>query len=226
MDNTVKKINTLMEKDKRIKLITNENNKGSLYTKTCGVLNAKGKYVIFLNQDQLYATKFAFSTLYNESESNNLDILGFSSMVTPVQINKSTEKMSYFETPVIHKPDIKKRFLGSNPKEQSSTLLFIYFIKTKLFMNVINQLGDNIISKNIEDHHDTLLTFALSRNAVRLKHLKNILHLSLNWPSEYTKALKFQNEAKDLKKKKSVFHILYLLKFFLCLLKMIKMIKP
>ena len=122
-------------------------------------------------------------------------------MATPVQINKSTEIISYFETPIVYKPDIKKRFLGPDPKEKSSTLLFIYFIKIKLFMNVINQLGENIINKNIEDHHDTILTFALSRNAVRLKHLKEILHLNLNWPSEYTKALKFQNEAKEIKKK-------------------------
>jgi hypothetical protein len=154
MDDTVKKINSLMEYDRRIILIKNEKNKGTLYSKTCGVLNAKGKYVIFLDQDQLYSTKFSFSTLYNESETNDLDILGFTSMVTPIQINKSTELINYIETPIIHKPDIKKRFLGSNSKEQSRTFLFLYFIKTKLFMNVIKQLGDNIINKDIEAHYD------------------------------------------------------------------------
>ena len=203
MDDTVKKINSLMEYDRRIILIKNEKNKGTLYSKTCGVLNAKGKYVIFLDQDQLYSTKFSFSTLYNESETNDLDILGFTSMVTPIQINKSTELINYIETPIIHKPDIKKRFLGSNSKEQSRTFLFLYFIKTKLFMNVIKQLGDNIINKDIEAHYDTILVFALSRSAVRLKHLKDIIHLKLKWPSEYTKAQKFQDESKKLREKKN-----------------------
>jgi glycosyltransferase involved in cell wall biosynthesis len=76
-DNSVKLIKELMMKDPRVKLYQNEENKGMLYTKTRGVLQAKGKYVLLLDEDDIYAQKDAFSTLYQEAEKNNLDLLGF-----------------------------------------------------------------------------------------------------------------------------------------------------
>ncbi len=48
-DNSVNIIKELMIKDKRIILLQNEENRGILYTKTKGVLNAKGKYVTTLD---------------------------------------------------------------------------------------------------------------------------------------------------------------------------------
>ena len=62
-DNSVKLIKELMMKDPRVKLYQNEENKGMLYTKTRGVLQAKGKYVLLLDEDDIYAQKDAFSTL-------------------------------------------------------------------------------------------------------------------------------------------------------------------
>ena len=52
-DNSVNLIKKLMIKDPRIILYQNEENKGMLYTKTRGVLHAKGKYVMILDVDYL-----------------------------------------------------------------------------------------------------------------------------------------------------------------------------
>ena len=46
----------------------NSANRGSLYTKCKGALNAKGKYVMSLDVDDLYAIENAFSILYEKSE--------------------------------------------------------------------------------------------------------------------------------------------------------------
>ena len=51
-----------MKEDHRIKLIKKYRNGGTLYTKTKSVLNVKGKYVIRLDHDNLYANKKAFIT--------------------------------------------------------------------------------------------------------------------------------------------------------------------
>ena len=64
-----------MIKDQRILLFINQENKGMLYTKTTGVLKAKGKYVMLLDVDDIYLQKDAFSTLYIESEKNNLSYI-------------------------------------------------------------------------------------------------------------------------------------------------------
>ena len=61
-------VEELMKEDPRIILIKNGINRGTLYTKTRGVLNAKGKYVMTLDHDNLYTYNNVFSTLYNESE--------------------------------------------------------------------------------------------------------------------------------------------------------------
>ena len=86
MDKSVEVIKELMNEDRRIKLLTNIINRGTLYTKTKGVLNAKGKYVMTLDHDNLYATKIVFNKLYIEAQQNNLDLLGFSAMITGVKI--------------------------------------------------------------------------------------------------------------------------------------------
>lgn len=49
-----------MKEDQRIIFLQNKINKGALYTKTRGILNAKGKYIMTLDEDDLYASNDAF----------------------------------------------------------------------------------------------------------------------------------------------------------------------
>ena len=198
MDNTVKVVKELMEEDHRIKLISNLINRGTLYTKTRGVLNAKGKYVLTLDQDNLYSVNYSFSILYHESENNNLDLLGYSTVSTSVEIKNIKEKhfLNYFETPIITMPNIKRRFIGFIKNEESQTFLFLYFIKLKLFLEIINQLGEQFLNRNIDAHDDTILMFLLSRKALRVKYLKAIFYIVLEWPEKYKEALKFQKNIK------------------------------
>jgi len=203
MDNTINVVKELMEEDRRIVFLANIINRGTLFTKTRGVLNAKGQYVMALDHDNLYANKDAFSILYKNAKKYNLDLLGFSLIGTGVEIKNRDKSnfLNYFETKVIQKPDIKKRFLGFDSKIASHTLLCLYFIKTELFLYSIKQLGDEFINRNIDEHDDTILMFILSRNAQTLKHLKEIFYILLIWPEKYSEALKFQRRIK-LKERK------------------------
>ena len=208
MDHSVKIIKELMQEDHRIKLIKNTENRGTLYSKTRGILNAKGKYIMTLDHDDLYAKKNAFSSLYYEVEKYNWDLLGFASVIYHIKRKylKRENYISYLKTSIINKPDIKKRFLGYNG-QQSVTFLCMYFIKKSLFFQVINQLGEEFINRNIDDHDDTILMFLLSRNAASLKHLKNIFHVLLIWPKEYSASLAFQQKVKMRERKKKMLFI-------------------
>ena len=85
-----------MKEDPRIVFLQNKENKGILYTKTKGILHARGKYVMTLDEDDLYASNDAFSTLYNEAEKYNLDIVGFGSIINDINIlNKKIIKLIY-----------------------------------------------------------------------------------------------------------------------------------
>lgn len=204
MDKSVEVAKELMKEDRRIKLLSNRINRGTLYTKTRGVLKAKGKYVMTLDQDNLFATKDVFYKLYREAEQYNLDLLGFSAIITRVEIKDIPKKHfhNYFRTKIIKKPYIKKRFIGLDKKVRSRTYLYLYFIKTKLFINSIKQLGDDFINRNIDAHDDTILMFILSRNALKLKHLKEIYYIKLIWPEKYSESLKFQRTIKERERKR------------------------
>ena len=196
-DNSIKVVKELMEEDRRIKLITNGINRGTLYTKTRGILNAKGKYVMTLDHDNFYATKEVLSILYKESEINNLDLQGFSSIVSLVEI-KPAEFLNYHETDIIKQPNIKERFQNG----KSGTSLCLYFIKAKPLLNVIDKLGIEIINRNIDAHDDTILTFVLSRTVESLKHRKDIFYIVLQWPEEYINKLRYQIIVKNEQRKK------------------------
>lgn len=195
-DNSIKMAQNLMKDDTRIILLKNKENKGALYSKTIGILNSNGKYVMTLDQDNLYGCKDAFSFLIREAEKNDLDILGFSAISTTINLKiiKKEKYLNYIETPIIYKPFIKGRILGK--KFQSSTLLFVYFIRNKLFKTIINLLGYRILNRNIDIHDDTILTFLLSRKANNLKHTKKIIYIVLSWPNSKSPQISFQEKIK------------------------------
>ena len=99
-------------------------------------------------------------------------------------------------------PNIKRRFIGFIKNEESQTYLFLYLIKLKLFLDIINQLGEEFIMRNIDAHDDTILMFLLSRKALRLKHLKAIFYIVLEWPEKYKEALKFQKNIKKIERQR------------------------
>jgi hypothetical protein len=151
-----------------------------------------------LDHDNLFATKDVFYNLYRDAELYNLDLLGFSTIVTQVEIKDipKDKLINYFKTKIIKQPYIKKTFFSFDETMKSVTFLCLYFIKTKMFINSIKQLGDEFINRNIDAHDDSILMFFLSRNAVKLKHLKEIYYIILLWPEEYSESLKFQRAVK------------------------------
>jgi len=62
-DNSVNLIKELMKTEPRIVLYQNKENKGALYTKSTGVLLSRGKYVMTMDEDDIYVQNDAFSTL-------------------------------------------------------------------------------------------------------------------------------------------------------------------
>ena len=87
-DNSTILVEDLIKNEPRISFYKNQENKGVLFTKTRGVSLAKGKYVMIIDDDDKYLQKDAFTTLYNEAEKNNLDILGFKSISSKFFYNK------------------------------------------------------------------------------------------------------------------------------------------
>ena len=52
---------------------------GTLYSRSVGVLSAKGKYVFCLDNDDIFYDDNLFNKIYNIAESHNYDIVEFKS---------------------------------------------------------------------------------------------------------------------------------------------------
>jgi hypothetical protein len=74
-DDSLNIIEKYMEEDPRIKLIKNKKNRKILYSKSIAALNSNGKYIIELDQDDLFIRDDCFNILYYEAELNDLDLV-------------------------------------------------------------------------------------------------------------------------------------------------------
>lgn len=186
-DDSVSLIRELMKEDPRIIFLQNKENKGILYTKTKGILNAKGKYVMTLDEDDLYASNDAFSTLYNEAEKYNLDIVGFGSIINDINIlNKKIIKYNYFESPIISQPYIRKRMYIRNKNgeiERLNNVIWCFFFKTQLFIKTIKTIKSYFLNNVMNYHDDMVLFFLLTRSARKLKQIKRIFYFVLIRPN-------------------------------------------
>ena len=189
-DNTVNKVKEIMKNDPRIILYQNEENKGTLYTKTKGVLNSNGKYVMILDQDDMYTQRDVFSTLYNYAEQNNLDILGFSAIFSnKIPFDKPNNIHFYFETHILYQPQVSNQMFIQSYNgyiNRKGCFIWNYIYKSELFKNTIKQIEDKFINTKMNCHEDFLLFFLLTRNAYNLKQIKRVfynqLHLKINRP--------------------------------------------
>ena len=77
IDNTLYIVKDLEKNDKRIKIINNQKNMGILYSRSIGTLAAKGKYILPLDNDDMFLNNDVFKIIYNEIEKNKVDILYF-----------------------------------------------------------------------------------------------------------------------------------------------------
>ena len=77
IDNTLKLINNITKMDKRIKVINNRKNMGTLFSRSIGVLMSKGEYIFGIDNDDMFFDDDVFNYIYKKGKKENLDILGF-----------------------------------------------------------------------------------------------------------------------------------------------------
>lgn len=73
-DNSLKLLNTLAEKDNRIRVFS-QKNQGSGKARNKGISEAKGEYIAFLDSDDQMVDDDALNQLYTEAKKNNVDMV-------------------------------------------------------------------------------------------------------------------------------------------------------
>jgi len=177
-DDTLAIIEKYMKEDERIRLIKNFENRKILYSKSFGVLNSKGKYIIELDQDDLFIRDDAFDILYYEAEKDNLDLVQIRDIVKHSLTFQNLTIVKYIKpksTHYKHQPELKdKMFIEGN-----NYLLWGLLIKNDIYRKAIYQLWPIIINYKITFHEDYTITFMLLILSQKYKYLNNfaLIHL-------------------------------------------------
>ena len=174
-DNSTKLIKEFQKIDERIRLFINNKNRGTLYTKSFGVTQAKGKYILIIDQDDIYIDKNLFKQIYKKVLENDLDIIQF-------RYNNYFLENDYFSfggfgrnhnfDNIIIQPELGDIQFYLNENLYKSFFLWDKLIKKETYLKALNYLGEEQWGKNMVHREDHLVTFALYKVAQKYMKIK------------------------------------------------------
>ena len=170
-DNSVIVIQKEMIKDSRITLYKNKKNMGNMYTKSIGAKNAKGKYIISLDSDDLLLPDDLLSTVYEEAIENNIDITQFESFsLNKYEITKKMfiKKKNWSST----QPEISRFFSQRSEYHRITAKL----IKTHIYKKALELMGEEIKFK-INWYDDNLIMSLIYSLSSSFKHINKYGYL-------------------------------------------------
>ena len=181
-DNSIQIIEKLSKEDSRINIIKNKKNRGSLYSRSIGALNAKGKYIMALDSDDLFINENIFNICYTEAENNNLDIVEFAGFHIKRRIlkrnNKLPKKAFYLRFKKYDKIYKQPELFNLLYKKNNSEIIrlidgYIWgkCIKKTLYKKALNKLGENIYTQYLNFGEDRIVNFAFFKYANAFKYI-------------------------------------------------------
>ena len=111
-DKTLQIVNEISLYDRRIRIINNKKNMGILYSRSIGVLGAKGKYILCLDNDDLFYDENLFENILKIEEVDDFDIVEFKSFY----VKKYDNLLKLSEITESHFNDHPTNYTLSQPK--------------------------------------------------------------------------------------------------------------
>ena len=182
IDNTHSIIKKLEKEDKRIKIIKNKYNRGALYSKSIGILNAMGKYIMILDSDDLFANENIFEICFKEVSQYKIDIIEFSGYNLNkffFKIDQNPEVPYYLRFKVdnqtVRQPELShflyQKLKGNNFKLIDG-VLWGKCVNSTIFKKTLNLLSSNIYEKKINYGDDRIINFILFKTAESFKYIQ------------------------------------------------------
>ena len=184
-DNSLKIIKNLQQFDKRIKIVNNIKNMGTLYSRSIGVLKSKGKYIFALDNDDVFLNENILEKIVRIAENKNFDIVEFKSFNIPnyyPKINQIKDgDFTYHPNNLILKQPKLGIFPISNNNRYKAKDHFIWgkCIKSYIYKKSIHLLGYKRFSiYNIwtEDISIVIIIFNIAESYIFL-NVYGIFHL-------------------------------------------------
>ena len=159
-DNTVKIIEELIIEDKRIKIIKNKINRGTLYSRCIGTLESKGSYILSIDSDDMFLNNDVFYSLSEEIDKTNVDIIRFRGIETfnlKNPLDSSYKRLSnriIKENHILYQPKIANHF-------KTKCCLYMQCINSYLYKKAINLYGKERMNLFITHFEDCIMHFII-----------------------------------------------------------------
>ena len=171
-DKSAKLIEKYQEKDERIILIKNKKNRGTLKSRTIGVLNSRGEYLIFPDPDDIIS-KNIINFCYNFIRENNYEMLRFNLFKGSTIFKKQI--VYGLENKIIKQPKLSTfLFYGKGRLLQIDFNVSNKFIKRKAFIRALNSMNEFYLNLYMTNLEDGLMNYLLYRTAKSLYFIKKV----------------------------------------------------
>ena len=176
-DYTKKIIQNIQMNDKRIKLIENKRNMGTLYSRCIGALFSRGNYILCLDNDDLFFDEDLFDYIYNESLKDNLDLFSFRALFSSDYFDdiSKMKDFHFFGFPnnlFLSQPQLGIWTVTLYDKFRiHNNMIWSKAIKTTIYKKAVKLLGLQNYSKYICWAEDTSINFIIFNIAESFKYI-------------------------------------------------------
>ena len=151
-DESLNLLKRLAKKDNRIKIVNNDRNHGLLYSRSMGIINSTGEYLMNLDPDDKLQGDDNLEILYNKSKISNADVVRF--LIKRIPLN-NFEKKQY---------DI----INSNQLKNNDNLISNKFVKKENFLKAYEIFKTKIYSNKWNYHEDNIWNILIRKNSLFL----------------------------------------------------------
>ena len=171
-DNSSYVIEQLMKEDPRIKLINNQKNMGTLYSRCIGSLSAKGKYIFPLDNDDIFLDNDVFHKIAIETaEKYDLDIVEFRAIETHGISNFFKRRVwfawlnNHKKGHLVFQPELARFPLRPNKiinkYHMSDVYIWAKCIKTEIYKKAVSSYGEERYSNFVTTFEDLIINFLI-----------------------------------------------------------------
>jgi glycosyltransferase involved in cell wall biosynthesis len=162
-DKRVKIIENFRKNDKRIILINNKKNMGSLYSRAIGGNIAKGEYFIFFDSDDIIL-KEGILQAYNHIIKYRLDLVQFLCIVH--KNNIFTSQYFYLYKNIIKQPILSHIFYYYKKSgAEQNLVLWDKLVKKGVVLKSLKYIGEKFIQSRILIENDVILLYSIFKTA-------------------------------------------------------------
>ena len=175
-DNSLYTLKKLSKIDTRIKIVNNDRNHGLLYTRTMGILNSTGEYIMNLDPDDEFKEKNNLEILYKIAKYNKVDILNFAYIYENKTLLKCKNNYKIIKRPKLFQSAFNDKY------SLNDYLIWNKLIKRKLMLKAYEIYKKKIYSHKWNYHDDNIWSILIYRYGNSMKCINNTIYIynSLN----------------------------------------------